>query len=233
MYRAKLADATEGFADLCVRLGLTGAQAREVLDRLVDLDLLRPSRDTPGTLRAVSTELGLALLLRRQGEDLARRHEELTRPKAAAGQGISEFAELQPNPEVDDTGRLVGMDAIQNRLEGLAHGSTKECLAILPGGALSQASLEASRALDRQAQRPQRSRDPRLRPLADRTGRSRAHQPGAALVVRQSPAGVNPDDRADLTTCRFCSRLWDTEELASYFNEPDEKEPTARQPGWS
>lgn len=64
---------------------------------------------------------------------------------------VSEFAELSPNTEVDGAERLVGMDAIQSRLEQLAHGLTRECLAILPGGALSEASLESSRPLDRRA----------------------------------------------------------------------------------
>ncbi|PWK72069.1 regulatory LuxR family protein [Streptomyces sp. CG 926] len=151
VYRGMLADPSGGVVELCVRLGLTETQVRDGLDRLVDLDLLRPSRDSPGALRAVSPELGLELLLRRQEEDLIRRQQELARSKAAAAQAVSEFAELRPNTAVDGAERLVGMDAIQSRLEELAHGLTRECLAILPGGALSEASLEASRPLDRRA----------------------------------------------------------------------------------
>ncbi|WP_405440405.1 hypothetical protein OG373_24830 [Streptomyces avidinii] len=64
---------------------------------------------------------------------------------------VSEFAELSPNTEVDGAERLVGMHAIQSRLEQLAHGLERECLAILPGGALSGASLDASRPRDRRA----------------------------------------------------------------------------------
>ncbi|MFE2284564.1 LuxR C-terminal-related transcriptional regulator [Streptomyces sp. NPDC059443] len=96
----------------------------------------------------MSPDLGLELLLRRQEEDLARRQEELARSKAAAARAVSEFVELRPNTEVDGAERLVGMDAIQNRLEELAHGLTRECVAILPGGAMSEASMEASRPLD-------------------------------------------------------------------------------------
>ncbi|MFJ6047499.1 LuxR C-terminal-related transcriptional regulator [Streptomyces sp. NPDC092307] len=151
VYRGMLADPSGGVVELCARLGLTETQVRDGLDRLVDLDLLRPSRDSPGALRAVSPELGLELLLRRQEEDLSRRQQELARSKAAAAQAVSEFAELRPNTAVDGAERLVGMDAIQSRLEELAHGLTRECLAILPGGALSEASLEASRPLDRRA----------------------------------------------------------------------------------
>ncbi|MHC6630526.1 helix-turn-helix transcriptional regulator [Streptomyces globosus] len=151
VYRGMLADPSGGVAELGARLGLTEEQVRAGLDRLVDLDLLRPSRDCPGALRAVRPELGLELLLRRQEEELVRRQQELARSKAAAAQVVSEFAELRPNTEVDGAERLVGMDAIQSRLEELAHGLVGECLAILPGGALSEASLEASRPLDRRA----------------------------------------------------------------------------------
>ncbi|MEU2393702.1 helix-turn-helix transcriptional regulator [Streptomyces sp. NPDC007369] len=151
VYRGMLADPSGGIAELGARLGLTQERVRESLDRLVDLDLLRPSRDSPGALRAVRPELGLELLLRRQEEELVRQQQELARSKAAAAQVVSEFAELRPNTEVDGAERLVGMDAIQNRLEELAHGLDRECLAILPGGALSEASLEASRPLDRRA----------------------------------------------------------------------------------
>lgn len=151
VYRGMLADASGGVAELCASLGLTEAQVRHGLDRLVDLDLLRPSRDSPGALRAVSPEPGLELLLRRQEQELARQQEELARSKAAAARVVSEFADLRPNTEVDGAERLVGMDAIQSRLEELAHGLTRECTAILPGGSLSEASLEASRPLDRRA----------------------------------------------------------------------------------
>ncbi|MGY4917620.1 serine/arginine repetitive matrix protein 1 [Streptomyces sp. 900116325] len=47
-----------------------------------------------------------------------------------------------------------------------------------------------------------------------------------ALVLRPSPAGTNLDDWADVATCRFCSRVWDTEELLGYFNEPGWEEPS-------
>ncbi|MFI9064307.1 hypothetical protein ACIGQE_20950 [Streptomyces sp. NPDC053429] len=122
VYRGMPADPSGGVAELCASLGLTETQVRSGLDRLVDLDLLRPSRDSPGALRAVSPDLGLELVLRRQEEDLARRQAELARSKAAAVRVVSEFADLRPNTEVDGAERLVGMDAIQSRLEELAHG---------------------------------------------------------------------------------------------------------------
>jgi hypothetical protein len=44
-----------------------------------------------------------------------------------------------------------------------------------------------------------------------------------ALVLRKAPDGV---EGADLATCHFCSRVWDTEELLGYFNEHGQEEPT-------
>lgn len=73
------------------------------------------------------------------------------RSKAAAAQVVSEFADLCPNTEVEGTERLVGMDAIQDRLEELGDAMTRECVAILPGGALTKGSMEASRPIDRSA----------------------------------------------------------------------------------
>ncbi|MFE9401819.1 LuxR C-terminal-related transcriptional regulator [Streptomyces sp. NPDC006530] len=151
IYRGMLADPLGGVAELGHRLGLTETEVREGLDRLVDLELLRPAREVLGALRPVRPEVGLETLLRRQEEELARRQEELARGKAAAAQLASDFAELLPNTEVDGAERLVGLDAIQSRLETLANGIARECLAILPGGAQSMDSREASRPLDERA----------------------------------------------------------------------------------
>lgn len=151
VYRGMLGDPSGGVAELCVSLGLTETQVRSGLDRLVDLGLLGPSRDSPGSLRAISPDLGLELLLGRQEEELARRQAELALSKAAAARVVSEFADLRPHTEVDGAERLVGIDAIQSRLEDLSRGLTHEFMAILPGGALSEASMEAARPLDRRA----------------------------------------------------------------------------------
>ncbi|MEW1636747.1 LuxR C-terminal-related transcriptional regulator [Streptomyces sp. NPDC093801] len=151
VYREMLADPTGGVAELCVRLGMTEGRVREGLDRLVDLDLLTPSRENTGGLRAVSPEAGLEQILRRQEEDLLRRQQELALSKAAAARAVAEFAGLRPNTETDGAERLVGLDAIQSRLEVLGRGLTGECLAIMPGGAQSQASMDASKPLDEEA----------------------------------------------------------------------------------
>ncbi|ANW17980.1 helix-turn-helix transcriptional regulator [Streptomyces clavuligerus] len=151
VYRGMLADRTGGVAELARHLGLSESQVRDALDRLVDLGLLTPSREHTGGLRAVSPEAGLERLLRRQEEDLARRQRELALSKAAAARAVAEYADLRPNTETDGAERLVGLDAIQSRLEALTEELRGECLSIMPGGAQSQASLDASRPLDEKA----------------------------------------------------------------------------------
>ncbi|MFF5893930.1 serine/arginine repetitive matrix protein 1 [Streptomyces globisporus] len=46
------------------------------------------------------------------------------------------------------------------------------------------------------------------------------------LVLRLSPGGRDPDYWNDAATCRFCSRIWDTEELLGHFSESSREEPT-------
>ncbi|MFE2145633.1 LuxR C-terminal-related transcriptional regulator [Streptomyces sp. NPDC059456] len=153
VYRDMLKQRCSGTDGLAQRVGLAETQVHEALDRLIDLGLLTPSRETTGALRPVSLEAGLERLLRRQEEDLARRQHALALGKAAAARAVAEYADLQPNTEIDGAERLVGLDAIQSRLEALTRGLTRECLSIMPGGAQSQASLDASGPLDEDALR--------------------------------------------------------------------------------
>ncbi|MFH8404103.1 LuxR C-terminal-related transcriptional regulator [Streptomyces sp. NPDC018019] len=170
VYRGMLANPTSGITELSVLLGLPERQVRDGLDRLVDLNLLRASRDAPGALRPVSPESGLEELLRRQEADLFRRQQELIQNKAAAARAVAEFAGLRPATESQHAERLVGLDAIQSRLEILSRELRHECLSIMPGGAQSPASLDASRPLDEDAL----ARDIRMRALYQDAARNDA-----------------------------------------------------------
>ncbi|MEU6863207.1 helix-turn-helix transcriptional regulator [Streptomyces sp. NPDC046876] len=158
VYREMLSRPEGSVQELCAQLGLAEGTVRDALDRLADLRLLRASRDVRGAVRPVSPELGLEMLLLRQEEELLRRHRELELGKAAAARAIAEYAGLRPAcptavATATDTERLVGLDAIQAKLETLAREMTDECLSVMPGGAQSQASLDASRPLDDAAMR--------------------------------------------------------------------------------
>jgi DNA-binding CsgD family transcriptional regulator/sugar-specific transcriptional regulator TrmB len=151
VYQAMLDDPRLGIVGLCETLGLDEQSVRDALDELVRFDLARESRDSAGLLRAVEPEIGLQALIRRQEQELARRQFELATSKDRVAQAVAAYADVRRGGSARDSERLVGMDAILARLELLAAQVGAECLSVMPGGAQSQASLDASRPLDEDA----------------------------------------------------------------------------------
>jgi sugar-specific transcriptional regulator TrmB/DNA-binding CsgD family transcriptional regulator len=146
IYRTMLAEpglSVEGLGD---RLGIPEARVRRGLDELVRFSLARESQDLPGRLRAVSPDVGLSAMLLREEADLAERQQRLAERKALVTQRIADYAEVATVGYPSE--RLMGMDAILERLERLGREVRQECLSVMPGGAQSEASLNASRPLD-------------------------------------------------------------------------------------
>ena len=151
VYQTMVSAPTAGVADVAGTLGLPESRVRDGLDELVRFTLARESRDEPGKLRMVSPDIALSTLLHREEQELAQRQHELAAKKVAITTAVAEYANLQPNLGGNSSERLVGLDRIQSRLEVLARDLRAECLSVMPGGAQSQASLDASRPLDRDA----------------------------------------------------------------------------------
>ncbi|GAA1970891.1 helix-turn-helix transcriptional regulator [Catenulispora subtropica] len=145
VYSAMLADPTVGVRELTARLGTDEAQIRETLDRLVELALLRPSRERSGTLYPVSLVAGMQLLVRRQEAELA-----AGRDAVAAGRAA--VADREPAE------RLIGLDSVHAELEQLMAGATVEVLSMVPGSAIPSASLEGAKDADEDVARRIRSR---------------------------------------------------------------------------
>ncbi|WP_432021515.1 TrmB family transcriptional regulator, partial [Streptomyces sp. 1222.5] len=148
VYAALLGCPQSDLSDLLLITQLTESVVRAALDDLVDRSFARPSRDNPGRLRAVSPQVALDLIIRRQEADLARRSQKLAADRAAAAEAMAAYGHLTPNVAANGTERLVGMDTIEAKLEILAMEMKRECLSVMPGGAQSRASLDASRPLD-------------------------------------------------------------------------------------
>lgn len=149
VYQEMLAGRPRDVVDLCSRLAMTESRVRDALDELVRFDLARASRDTPGLLRAVAPEIGLAALVRREEEELLRRQQELAQNKLRVAEAVATYAQVRDrSTDGVHADRLTGMDAILQRLEHLGDAVTDEVLSVMPGGAQSQASLDASRPLD-------------------------------------------------------------------------------------
>jgi DNA-binding CsgD family transcriptional regulator/sugar-specific transcriptional regulator TrmB len=147
VYTAMLDHPGHGVAELAATLSLDETRVHAALDDLADLMLVRASRDRPGGLRAVSPQTGLSGMLMRQEADIAARRAEIAASRAALAQLVSERADVH-SAGASRSERLLGMDAIQNRLETMAREERHECLGVNPGAAQHPDDLAASRPLD-------------------------------------------------------------------------------------
>ncbi len=148
VYRAMLAHPDLGVDALAQRLDLPPAVVRRTLDQLADLSLLRPSWDEPGQVRPVSPEVGLAALVARQQEEMARQQYAVEQGRASLAAFVAQYSVARTDEPPDDTERLMGLDGVRRRLEELALSARSEVLSFLPRGAQSAAAMEASRPLD-------------------------------------------------------------------------------------
>ena len=135
VYSAMLADPSVGVRELTERLGQDEDRIRGTLDQLVELALLRPSREQSGGLYPVSLVAGMQLLVQRQEAELA-----VGRDAVAAGRAA--VADRAPAE------RMIGLDAVQAELEQLLAGATVEVLSMVPGSAVQPASLKAAESMD-------------------------------------------------------------------------------------
>ena len=145
VYSAMLADPSVGVLELTERLGQDEDRIRDTLDRLVELALLRPSRERSGGLYPVSLVAGMQLLLQRQEAELAAGRDAVAAGRAAA-------ADRAPAE------RLIGLDSVQAELEQLLAGATAEVLSMVPGNAVQPAALSAAKVTDDDVARRVRSR---------------------------------------------------------------------------
>jgi DNA-binding CsgD family transcriptional regulator/predicted ArsR family transcriptional regulator len=116
-------------------------RVRACLDRLAELTLLRESHAAPGAWRAVSPAIGLQTLLRRQEDELQKRQRELAATHLAVGQLLED---LPLTADQAHSQRLIGIDAVQAKLEEFAEQATESVATFMPGGSHSPAAIEAA-----------------------------------------------------------------------------------------
>jgi DNA-binding CsgD family transcriptional regulator/sugar-specific transcriptional regulator TrmB len=151
VYEEMLKDPAATADAIAWRLDRPASQVRNAMTQLNRLSLIRPSWQDPGEYRAVEPEVGLKLLLSTQEADLRRRQEEIEAGRLKLERLAAEYAEFSRSRQGTDTERLGGIDAIRLRIEALAASCSSEIIAFVPGGAQSQANMEASRPLDESA----------------------------------------------------------------------------------
>ncbi|MFJ4794256.1 LuxR C-terminal-related transcriptional regulator [Kitasatospora purpeofusca] len=149
VYRAMLAHSGEGVAGVAARLSLSEGEVRAALDHLSELALLRPSAERPGSLRAVSPDVGMEILMARQQAELAAAQARIEASRAAAAQLIADYADLRPEANTPDVEQLVGLDRIRDRLARFSREARDEIMTFAPEGGQKPEHIEAAKPLDR------------------------------------------------------------------------------------
>lgn len=150
VYRAILFHKEHDPLKLAQLLDMNACGVEDALGRLSQLSLLAPSRDSPGTLRAVNPSLGLKVLLQREQDELAARQRRIEQNRAALAALAAEYT-ASGRSSSDQTEQLDNVDDIRIRLEALAESCQRESLAFHPVGGLTEESIEAGRPLNERA----------------------------------------------------------------------------------
>ncbi|MFI8322083.1 LuxR family transcriptional regulator [Streptomyces sp. NPDC085529] len=152
VYRLMLERPEEGVAGLAARLDWTEDRVREALGQLAEARLvaLEEGADTPVPFHP---EVSFSFLLARAEAELNRRRREVERAERA----VADILASRPGPpgaggpRHDVVERVVGLEAVRDRLEALAAGAREECLSLLVGGAQLPDTMDASQPLDQLA----------------------------------------------------------------------------------
>ncbi|MFE3740235.1 LuxR C-terminal-related transcriptional regulator [Streptomyces sp. NPDC059134] len=150
VYRAILFHKQHDPDKLAELLDIAPGDVDKALARLSDLSLLAPSRDSPGSLRAVNPSLGLKVLLQREQDELAWRQQRIEQNRAALAALAAEYT-ASGGSGADGMEQLDNVDEIRTRLEALAESCRHESLAFHPVGGLTKEAIEASRPLNERA----------------------------------------------------------------------------------
>lgn len=150
VYLAMLQFPEEDLDELVRRIGVEREQVLAALDELTGISLLQlPSG--PGLPKVVSPEVSLSVLVARKQAEVARHQQEIEESRAALAVLFAERAESRAQEPGAGIERLTGIDAIRERLSTLARTCEWEASSFMPGGAQSEANLNASRELDAEA----------------------------------------------------------------------------------
>jgi DNA-binding CsgD family transcriptional regulator/sugar-specific transcriptional regulator TrmB len=140
VYRLLLTHPRWGVGHLVQHLATDEQTVRAALDELFDLALLRHSSEREGEMRAVSPNVGLQSLLARQQADVEHRMQRIAAGQAAVAAMLAEYGDQAPAEEAPEAERVIGPDAIQNRLEELGQDLHEELLSIVPSVPSAQAA---------------------------------------------------------------------------------------------
>jgi DNA-binding CsgD family transcriptional regulator len=131
-------------------LSLSEEEVHIALDQLAELALLLPSWESPGGFRLVSRPAGLGSLPDQRQIELRRRQDQIAATQKAITALVGEYSDRLPDTHRPEAEKVVGMDAIQTRIEILAAAAVTEVASMMPGGAQDPGLIDAAKALDQQ-----------------------------------------------------------------------------------
>ena len=146
VYQAMLDHPSMSVEQLAANCALPVTRVHDCLDELAALTLVHASAEHPGQMRAVSPEIGLADMLARQEAEIAARQAQLAASRAAVTRMVAERAKHRATHGE----RLLGMDAIQSRLDDMGRAACTEILGVHPGAQRLE-DLTAGRPADVEA----------------------------------------------------------------------------------
>jgi DNA-binding CsgD family transcriptional regulator len=148
VYMRMLADPEATTGELAAQLAMNEADVSSALDALAELTLLRAAREAPGELVPVSVERALQILLHRSTEQLAQQRSGIATLQSAMEELLASPRGHRPAQHEARIEVVLGLDAIQTRLEELMTRAVVEVATILPGGPQPLRTLEAARPLN-------------------------------------------------------------------------------------
>lgn len=147
-YRMLLKEPSVPTQALAEQLGWTVDRACGALDELVDLSLVRASRENRGSARPVDPELGLRALIQSQEMELLKLQQNISQSKIAVARLVAEYREGERSAASGAVEVLRGMDAVQSCVERAGQECLEEIEMFVPGGAQPGGALQIARSLD-------------------------------------------------------------------------------------
>jgi DNA-binding CsgD family transcriptional regulator/sugar-specific transcriptional regulator TrmB len=150
VYLAMLQFPEDDLDALVQRIGAERYAVREALDELTGISLLQVSADV-GMPRVVNPEISLSVLVARKQAEVAQHQQQVEESRAALAMILAQRAESRADGPDAGIEMVTGIDAIRERLSALARSCQWEASSFMPGGAQSEANVNASREVDAEA----------------------------------------------------------------------------------
>lgn len=147
-YRAMLAHPDYGVDDLSRLLGAGRHAILASLEALATARLVTAEPDDPSQWRPVDPQIGLLSLVESRQAALEAEQDRLVASRTAVTELLLDLSTgKDPGPEAVGVERVIGVDAVRERLSGIAQSCESEIWSFNPGGPQTRAGMASARSL--------------------------------------------------------------------------------------